>query len=141
MSYIKWKEELSKKINIDSSAIIFTGSAGCGFSLNPNKNYKKFDDDSDIDLALISSHYFDISWHSLRNLGTKYYSLTHIQKNSVRDHEKRLIYWGTNATDKILSILPFGKLWIIALANMGRAKPCEGRTINIRIIFIYNAIS
>ena len=93
VSYIKWKEELSKKINIDSSAIIFTGSAGCGFSLNPNKNYKKFDDDSDIDLALISSHYFDISWHSLRNLGTKYYSLTHIQKNSVIFQELVLLYF------------------------------------------------
>jgi len=131
--YIQWKEELSQKIHIDSSAIVFTGSSCCGFSLNPRKNYRDFAIGSDIDVALISQHYFDISWHTLRNLGTRYYDLVPRQRSAVDDHVNRLIYWGTIATDKILGILPFGKEWLIALNEMGQKKPFENRTVNIRI--------
>ena len=131
--YIEWKEKLSELIKIDSSAIIFTGSAGCGLSLNPNKSFKLFDDDSDIDLALISNHYFDVAWYTLRNLGTKYYTLEPKAKSAIDDHVHRLIYWGTIATDKILGILPFGKTWTIALDKMGQEAPFDSRIINIRI--------
>jgi len=34
-AYINWKEELAKNLGVDSRAIIITGSAGSGFSLNP----------------------------------------------------------------------------------------------------------
>ena len=132
-SYLKWKELLSDKILVDSSAIVFTGSSGCGFSLNPYKDFNEYNDESDIDLALISDHHFDIAWHSLRNLDSKYYSLTPKQRTSVDDHVNRLIYYGTIATDKILPILPFGKEWTIALNQMSREKPVNGRIINIRI--------
>lgn len=132
-SYLKWKEILSNKIQVDSSAIVFTGSSGCGFSLNPYKGFKEFNDESDIDIALISDHHFDIAWHSLRNLGSKYYLLTPKQRTSVDDHVNRLIYYGTIATDKILPILPFGKEWTFALNQMSKEKPVDGRIINIRI--------
>jgi hypothetical protein len=131
--YLNWKEKLSKKILVDSSAIVFTGSSGCGFSLHPYKAYKKFNNESDIDIALVSDHHFDIAWHSLRNLGSKYYSLTPKQKTSVDDHVNRLIYYGTIATDKILPILPFGKEWTIALNAMTKEEPIDSRVINIRI--------
>jgi len=139
-SYLKWKELLSNKIQVDSSAIVFTGSSGCGFSLNPYKDFKEFNDESDVDIALISDHHFDIAWHALRNLGSKYYSLTPKQKTSVDDHVNRLIYYGTIATDKILPILPFGKKWSFALNQMSKEKPIEGRIINIRIYKDFNSL-
>ena len=37
------------------------------------KNFKKFNDKSDIDVGIISNYYFDIAWHELRN--QKYYKL------------------------------------------------------------------
>lgn len=132
-AYIKWKEELSSRIKIDGKSITFTGSSCTGFSLNPNKNYKLFDDDSDIDIAIISNHYFDVSWHQLRNFGTERYGFTREQKASITDHVNRLIYWGTIATDKILEILPFGAAWIKELQLMAGYAPTSGRDINIRI--------
>lgn len=131
--FIKWKEKLSQKIGVDSKAIVFTGSSGCGFSLNPSKNFKDFNDDSDIDIAIISQHFFEVSWHYLRNLKIQRYRLTPKQKASIDDHVTRLIYWGTIATDKILSLLPFGKSWIQALTEIGNEPPFESRIVNIRI--------
>lgn len=133
LEYIKWKEELSRRLNIDSKAIIFTGSSSCGFSLNPRKNYREFSETSDIDLALISNHHFDIAWRTLRNIGTKIFDLTPKQKNSYYDHINRLIYWGTIATDKILELLPFGNEWSIQLMELSQLPPANGRVINIRI--------
>jgi hypothetical protein len=130
---IMWKEKLSSLIGIDSRSIVITGSAGVGFSLNPSKNFRKYNANSDIDVAVISNHYFDISWHALRNLGTKRHGLPEELKASVQDHVKRLIYWGTIATDKILSILPFGKEWDEALTKMKSEPATQDREINIRI--------
>lgn len=133
IDYISWKEQLSKKLGIDGKSITFTGSSCTGFSLNPNKNFRVFDEESDIDIAIISNHYFDISWHYLRNIGTARYNLKPEQKASVQDHVNRLIYWGTIATDKILEILPFGAHWFKELQSMAISPPTEGREINIRI--------
>lgn len=131
--YIEWKENLAHELGIDSKAMIFVGSAGCGFSLNPRKNFKEFDTESDIDIAIISQFYFDSAWHHLRNLGTKRYSLTPKQKSSIDEHVKRFIYWGTIATDTILEILPFGKIWVPALEKAKVKKPIDNRDIKIRL--------
>lgn len=138
--YIEWKEKLSKLIGVDSKAIVLTGSASVGYSLNPEKNMKKFDESSDIDVAIISSYYFDISWFFLRNLGTKRYSYSQREKNSIEDHKKRLIYWGTIATDKIIQILPFGHEWISAIDCMSKEEPTVGREINFRIYKDFEAL-
>lgn len=138
--YINWKELLSNKIKVDSRAICITGSANCGFSLNPQKNYRKFNDESDIDVAIISTHYFDISWHYLRNMGSERYNLLPKQKASITDHVNRLIYWGTIATDKILPILPFGIEWSKALIDMSKENRTSGREIKVRIYKDYESL-
>lgn len=132
-SYIHWKEELSKGIQVDSQAILFTGSSCNGFSFSPYKNFKDFDEDSDIDIAIISEYFFDTCWFEIRNYGTKYHDLTKPQQKSFEDHRTRLIYWGTIATDKLLPIFSFSKEWIVALEKMAKIAPTENRTINIRI--------
>ena len=131
--FIEWKEKLSESLKVDSKAIVFTGSSSCGFSLNPSKNYKLFDEESDVDIAIISQHYFDVSWHFLRNLKSEFNTFTPRQRNSIKEHVNRLIYWGTIATDQILEILPFGKKWSLALIKMGNEPPFENRVVNIRI--------
>ncbi|AEV33437.1 hypothetical protein [Owenweeksia hongkongensis] len=140
ISYIEWKEELSKKLEIDSKSMVFTGSSSCGFSLNPYKDYKSFNDESDIDIAIISELYFDIAWKCLRNLGTKRFDLTPRQKASLRDHREKYIYWGTIATDKILELLPFGKEWSLALMEQSKKSPANNRTINIRLYKDYESL-
>lgn len=138
--YIDWKERLSTLIGVDGKAIVFTGSASVGISLNPNKNFKEFTSDSDIDVAIISNHYFDVAWHFLRNIGPKYHRLKQSEKNSIDDHRQRLIYFGTIATDKIVQLLPFGKEWVDAMVEMGTIDPTKNRQINFRIYKDFEAL-
>lgn len=138
--YIKWKEKLSTQIGVDSKAIILTGSSSVGYSLNPEKEFKAFDENSDIDIAIISNHYFDISWHFLRNIGIHYHRLKPKEKTSIDDHRQRLIYYGTIATDKIIHILPFGEKWMAAMAEMNKIEPTINREINFRIYKDFEAL-
>lgn len=120
-------------IKVDASEIIITGSASFGISLNPNKNYRFYNDDSDIDVAIISEYFFNTSWRYLRNLGTEMHTMPQATKQSVKDHVQKYIYWGTIATDKLLPYLPFGTQWSDALREMAKVEPTKNRTIKARI--------
>lgn len=60
-SFISTKLFIAKAVGVDSCSIFFVGSSSVGFSLNPAKNLKPFDNDSDIDIAIVSHYYFDIA--------------------------------------------------------------------------------
>lgn len=129
--YISTKLKLASMINVDSCSIIFVGSASTGFSLSPNKNFRKFNDKSDIDIAIISHYYFDIAWHTLRNIDI--YSLSPEAAMSIKAHREKYIYYGTIATDKILGLLPFGKEWMAAIEDLKKSHIFENRDINFRL--------
>lgn len=131
IKYYEWKHKMASRLQIDARDIIITGSACLGYSLNPKKNFKKFNQYSDIDVGIISNYYFDIAWHELRN--QKYYKLNNNMKQSLEDHKNRLIYWGTIATDKILPILSVGKYWNEVINEMRSDPPINDREINFRI--------
>jgi hypothetical protein len=131
--YEKWKLNLASLINVDASEIVITGSACFGVSLNPYKNYRFFNHKSDVDVAIISEYFFNTSWRSLRNMGTKIHSLPPATKQSVKDHVEKYIYWGTIATDKMLPYLPFGKEWQSSLDKMSKNPYTHGREIKARI--------
>ena len=130
-AYIKTKLELASLINVDSCSIIFVGSASTGFSLSPMKNFRKFNDQSDIDIAIISHYYFDIAWHTLRKINI--YNLSREAILSIKAHREKYIYYGTIATDKILGLLPFGKEWVAAIESLKRYPIFENRDINFRL--------
>ena len=131
MEYYEWKHKMALGLKIDARDIIVTGSACLGYSLNPKKNFKKFNQYSDIDVGIISNYYFDIAWHELRN--QKYYKLDNNMKRALEDHKNRLIYWGTIATDKILPILSFGKQWNEVINGLSSTPPIDDKEINFRI--------
>lgn len=129
--YIHWREKIAKNLRVDPTDIFVTGSAALGFSLNPNKNFKHFDEKSDVDVSIVSQHYFDVAWHDLI-----FTSRTIIQpkmKASLDDHRNRLIYWGTIATDKILPLLSFGAEWDSIIKSSQLFPVFENREINFRI--------
>jgi len=133
-AYIAWKADLGEQIEVDPRAIAITGSAGVGISLNPAKGLKPFGPKSDIDIAVVSYHHFDVAWRTLRSMPTaSLLDLSHRQRESKRDHEKRLIYWGTIAGDRLLELLPFAHPWVTALSYMSGVDPTAGREINARI--------
>ncbi len=133
MLYAEWRHKLSSLLEVDSSEIVITGSGAFGISLNPNKNYKFYDESSDIDVAIVSEFFFNTSWKYLRNIGTKIHTLPPPAKQSVKDHVGKYIYWGTIATDKLLPYLPFGRKWLSALSEMSKVEPTKNREIKARI--------
>ncbi len=131
--YIDWKLRLSNEIGVDSQAIQVVGSAGVGVSLNPEKNMEEFHAGSDVDVAIISSHHFDIAWKWLRQIGPRIQSLQAIERNAIEDQRKRLIFYGTIATDKLIQVPPFGKEWIKAAESISHITPTRGRDVKFRI--------
>ena len=130
-SYIKTKIKLSKLLGVDSCSIIFVGSSSTGFSLSPHKQFKIFDKDSDIDIAVISHYLFDVAWHTIRNIDPN--TQTADTNISLKDHRTRLIYWGTIATDRILGLLPFGQKWLKAINEIKKDGFFEDRDISFRL--------
>lgn len=132
-AYANWRRTLASGLGVDASALLITGSAAFGISLNPNKNYKLFDDSSDIDVAVISDYHFMEGWRTLRNMGADRHRLPQNIKQSIEDHVKRYIYWGTIATDKLLVLFPYGKQWSETISKFSEVPPTKGRTINVRV--------
>lgn len=131
--YWRWKHRLGKTFQLDPKCLVLVGSAALGFSMNPNKLGKPFDDESDVDVAAISSAHFDSAWRWMRSLGAQRYKLPPIAQAAIDDHRTRLIYFGAIASDRILPHLPFGAHWKDGLLAMQPQEPVNGRTINVRI--------
>ena len=130
-NYINAKLLISKLLKIDSCSIIFVGSSSTGFSLNPKKEFRTFNAASDIDIAIISYHYFNIAWHALINADIR--DMVPSVVNAINEHRQRLIYYGTIATDRILGILPFGGEWLQAMNELSNVSEFADRKINFRL--------
>lgn len=131
--FVDWKYALAKKIDVDMTSIILVGSSSVGISLNPYKNYRLFNERSDVDVAVISEYYFNEAWRFFRHLGSRIHSLSPKEKQSIEDHVTKYIYWGTIATDNILPLFPFGYKWQSALNEMSLVHPTTNRTMKIRL--------
>ncbi|EQA6239082.1 hypothetical protein V1603_16390 [Enterobacter sp. ECC-219] len=71
--YDDFKLYMSKKLGIHVNNIAIVGSAKMGFSLSPSKNYRVFNDDSDIDIVIVSEGIFKASWMAFIELHSKNY--------------------------------------------------------------------
>lgn len=137
--YRKWRQTLGDAIGVDPCNICLIGSACVGVSLNPYKSLSKFGDSSDIDVAVVSEFHFSVAWRALREHRLAD-ALTRKEKQSLIDHQKRHIYWGCIATDKILRILPFARNWTVAISKMSAEPPTKDREIKFRIYKNYDAL-
>ncbi len=139
-SWIRWKTSLARLLEVDPQDIVLIGTAALGYSLNPNKNYKVFDDASDIDCGVISQHHFEIAWRYLRQIRPSWLSLPSLSKRAIEMHRKNYVFSGTIASDSILSLLPFGPEWQGALDEMSKSPPTVGRAVKLRIYKDYDAL-
>lgn len=106
-SYLLRRSRLAADLGVSWFDVVLVGSAAVGHSLSPYKNFKPFSDDSDIDVATMSPYYFDLAWRWMRRLGAERYGLPPAAQQWVKEHEKRLVYWGAIATDQLLQYLCF----------------------------------
>lgn len=136
--FLQIKIKLSKLLQVDSCSIIFVGSSCTGFSLSPHKSFKEFNEESDVDIAIISHYYFDVAWHTIRNITLS--NCTPDVRASIQEHRVNLIFWGTIATDKILGIMPFSRKWMQAKEEMEKEEVFENRKINFRLYQDHEAL-
>jgi hypothetical protein len=138
-AYRLWKRKFGQMLEVDARNITIIGSAATGFSLNPHKRFRAFNNNSDIDVAVISYLHFQEAWMALRKLNVG--SVTSQRDRiSIKEHRERYIYWGCIAADRILPYLPFVSTWTKALSEMAGTEPTEGRDITVRVYRDYDAL-
>ena len=71
--YSSLKSKLSLKYKVEITKVFMVGSAKLGFSIARKKLWKSFDDDSDIDMVIISEELFDNLWIKLSDLSHYHY--------------------------------------------------------------------
>lgn len=75
--YDDFKLYMSKKLELHVNNIAIVGSAKMGFSLSPTKDYRGFNEESDIDLVVVSSPIFKASWEAYLDLHLRGYLPTY----------------------------------------------------------------
>ncbi|MHB9137528.1 MAG: hypothetical protein ACYC2J_14085 [Acidithiobacillus ferrooxidans] len=56
------REDICEHFSVEFNDVIMVGSGKLGFSLKPGKRFAEFSDDSDIDIAIVSSRLFERVW-------------------------------------------------------------------------------
>ncbi|UII81593.1 hypothetical protein [Flagellimonas sp. CMM7] len=71
--YFYLKQKVASFFNISTTKIVMVGSAKLGFSIAPKKLWNDFNEESDIDIVVISEEVFDEYWKELLdfNINTK----------------------------------------------------------------------
>lgn len=65
--FYELKHEVADFFSVSQTNVFVVGSAKLGFSIAPQKNYKFFNEDSDIDIAIIDKDVFLRYWKMLYN--------------------------------------------------------------------------
>lgn len=65
--YFELRSEVADYFGLHSNEVLVVGSAKLGFSVAPFNRYREFCDESDIDVAIISSTLFDQIWQDVFN--------------------------------------------------------------------------
>lgn len=106
------------EFDLDPNGIYCIGSGAIGLSLNPGKiskgSLKTFDDESDLDIALISEVHFETGWRNLRERAHP--ALNEMEGNLVdaMRHQKKRFFDGAIVANRLLPQLDFGPEWIRA---------------------------
>lgn len=131
---------LGALLEVDPRAMTIIGSAAVGSSLNPARKLKPFRAESDVDIAIVSRHHFEIVWRWLRSLGSERYKFPADAQWWINEHRERLLYWGVIATDRLLPLTPLAPGWVDALSEMSKVIPTVGREIKVRIYTDFEAL-
>jgi len=116
---------VSRELAVDANGIFLIGSGAIGLSLNPqntvNGSLRPYDDDSDLDLAVISEFYFETAWRDLRRATQPIFAMTSIDERIRKNlsWQKKALFDGAIVAHKLLPTLSFGSSWNLALIRAG----------------------
>ncbi|MCX6501142.1 MAG: hypothetical protein NT132_01805 [Microbacterium sp.] len=134
--YAAWRSDLGAELEVDPLCVVVVGSTAVGVSLSPrpDKRFRPYHDDSDVDVAVISPRHFDEAWRWLRALGPLDALKGRPDEADLLGwHRRSLVFDGTIATDRLLPYLPFGAVWQSALGRASRRPPTLDRDVKARI--------
>lgn len=132
--WIEWRCQLADGLGVDDHGVLLVGSAAFGISLNPYNNFRPFNVQSDIDVAVLSYRHFDAAWFELREMRDKnWLSMPTAVKNELRKFAPNYVFAGAIAIDKLIGRLSFGKQWMVALNAMAGEEPTLDRDIKVRL--------
>lgn len=138
------KHKISEKFKIHPNEVIITGSGKLGFSIAHDKKYKPFNDDSDIDVAIISERLFNDFWLELLNFNINLTSRT-LKENENYNKFKDYFFKGWIRPD----LFPFNyqnkNIWFSFFSDLtnelysyGEHKVAAGIFKNFKAFEIYN---
>ncbi len=105
--YYFMREEICKFFNIHPKNFCIVGSGKIGFSLNPKKYGKEFDNYSDIDIVLISDELFHQLWLKLIYFKkNSMYKLSPIYKKRFNELQN-ILFYGVIRLDKLSNDFDF----------------------------------
>ena len=64
-TYYELRRIVAEWLSLHPSAIVVVGSCRTGFTIKPHKRYSPFTSASDIDIAIVSEHWFDRFWDDI----------------------------------------------------------------------------
>ena len=118
---------VSTQLDVDANGVYCIGSGAVGLSLSPRKivddNLKPFDDESDIDLAVISDFHFETAWRDLRQATQSILPVSQIAE-TVRENiawQRKKLFDGAILAHKLLPELSFGGQWLPAMTRVSEA--------------------
>lgn len=114
----------SSALDIEHHNIWCTGSGALGFSLNPgkysheNNTPKLFDNRSDLDISIVSTHHFDVAWKELRERFYSYATEPDKEFSKKMQMQRKKLFDGAIRTDMLLEDLSISARWIPAVRSM-----------------------
>ncbi len=81
------KFSIANKFKIHPNEVIITGSGKLGFSIAPQKLFNDFNENSDIDVAIISNNVFDEFWSDLLDFNINIKNRNYIEEKNYRDFQ------------------------------------------------------
>jgi hypothetical protein len=83
-SYAGFRAELSGLLSVHAAEMTVVGSAQLGFSLRPDQLLRRFRDESDLDVVVVSSEIFDAAWRDLLIRSTNIRTLEEDERKRLR---------------------------------------------------------
>lgn len=141
--YVTWRDSLAEGFGLDGRDLALVGSAASGRSLSSRKRFGVFRPDSDVDIAVVSPHHFDIAWRWFRGTNPNFITgLDGEMRKRFKAHAEHYIFEGVVAADYFLSYLEFGREWSAAMQRTQHLLPSnlQGKLMKVRIYRDFSAL-
>ncbi|MDY0912916.1 hypothetical protein [Rathayibacter festucae] len=129
---------VSNELKVDPNGVFCIGSGAVGLSLNPEKvdngDLKRFNDESDFDVAIVSELFFEQAWRDLRLATQPTVASVDSELRKNLGWQKKRFFDGAILAEQMLPWLSFGGEWTSSLVRLSEYVAVQfGREIDVNI--------